>query len=646
MLENRNSADSRIVAYRPDIDGLRAIAVLSVIVYHLSRGTLPGGYFGVDIFFVLSGYLITAIVWREIGANDFSIARFYDRRIRRIMPALLAMLFATAAASALILLPADLIGFARSLFATLGFVANVYFWRDTHYFSSIADEKPLLHLWSLGIEEQFYLVFPLLLLLLARKAKAWALPVLAGICVASFTLNALALNHDGYLPAFYLLPTRAWELGAGAFIALLPAKAMATPRTMAMGGYVGALLLALSIAAGPRWLPPLLPESTFSVIGAALIVYSGAGVAHPVGRLLSSGGLVFVGLISYSLYLWHWPILVLLKYYLVRDPTMAELGLAVASMLVLAILSWRFIERPFRAVTVTSKTVRHTAVTGVTVLAMAAGAILVRSGFPERLNPAAARINAAVGSHYRCAVSDYLYFEQSRACALELPTRDPKDADVVLFGNSHALMYGPAFRDILRDASLSGLLVPENACLPIYGVNLDPACVELTNRNIDGIAKLKRARVIVLGTNWDSFAARSSQSRPSAEAMKNGLDRTIDHLLSAGKKVVLIGPLATPHWNVASIVSRNLAFGRPTTRPLHGSVQDFQSAYAKIIAHFAQRSDIVFVRPDIVQCASGRCDYVVNGHALFADEHHLAAAALPMFRPALEVAMKQALAIP
>lgn len=224
------------------------------------------------------------------------------------------------------MLPVDFIGFARSLFATLGFAANIYFWRGTNYFSSIADEKPLLHLWSFGIEEQFYLVFPLLLLLLARKAKSWAILAMGVLFITSFAGNVLALKVDGTSPAFYLLPTRAWKLEVGAFIALLPPKAISAPRTMAAYGYAGALLIVSSIATWPRLNLPLIPESIWAVIGTALIIYSGSCATHPIKRLLSGKVAVFFGLISYSLYLWHWPILVFLKYYLVRDLTLSEIS--------------------------------------------------------------------------------------------------------------------------------------------------------------------------------------------------------------------------------------------------------------------------------------------------------------------------------
>lgn len=626
--------------YRPDIDGLRAIAVLAVVIYHFSRRSLPGGYLGVDIFFVLSGFLITSIIWREISAGDFSLARFYGRRIRRILPALMVLLLIVGVTSLLLLLPADLVGFAKSLFATLGFAANVYFWRDTNYFSSVADEKPLLHLWSLGVEEQYYLVFPLILLLLTRKS--WALSGIIVLGIASFALDLLALKVDGALPAFYLLPTRAWELAAGALIALIPPAAAVTP----IAGYAGALLLASGIAVGPRLYPAFLPDSLFVVAGTALLVYGASHDKHPVGRLLSSKALVFVGLISYSLYLWHWPILVLSKYFLVRDLTTVEKWLAALSMFALATLSWRYVERPFRESTVSLKSVGLVVLSGTIAAALFAGTVIYCSGFPERFNPEAARMSAASGTNYRCAVSDYLYFEGSRACELSLPSRNPQDADVVLFGNSHALMYAPLVRNIVRDASLSGLLVSENACLPTYGINIGPACAALTDRNIDAIAKLQRARIVLIGTTWDGFvehAEHPGRARPSAGALLTALDRTIDRLIAAGKKVVLIGPVAIPGWDVASVAGRSLAFNRRLEQPLYESEQAFRARYSTIIDHFEQRGDITLIRPDFAQCQNGRCDYVIDGRSLFADSHHLAESELGLFRPPFETAMKQAL---
>ena len=193
---------------------------------------MPGGYLGVDIFFVLSGFLITTIIWNELEADRFSIRKFYERRVRRIMPALIAMLIPTCLIAVVVLLPADLIGFARSLLATIVFLPNVYFWRDTNYFARAAEEKPLLHLWSLGVEEQFYLLFPLLLLVIASTWRKQALGLVGALTLASLAVNIALNKFDAANTAFFLLPPRAWELGAGALLALAPARALPRGRPL------------------------------------------------------------------------------------------------------------------------------------------------------------------------------------------------------------------------------------------------------------------------------------------------------------------------------------------------------------------------------------------------------------------------------
>jgi peptidoglycan/LPS O-acetylase OafA/YrhL len=645
MLENRGAADSHVTAYRPDVDGLRAIAVIGVIAFHLSKAALPGGYFGVDMFFVLSGYLITAIIWREIGLGEFSIVRFYDRRIRRIAPALLLVLAATTVGATLLLLPMDLIGYAKSVLATVAFVANVYFWRDTDYFSRLADEKPLLHMWSLGVEEQFYVLFPLLLFLIARYHRKWVATWITATVLASLLFSAFLVRVGGALPAFYLLPARAWELGVGALIVFIPSVRVRWTTSAGLLGLLGATLVAFGLVWGPNVGLPWLPEAVPVTTGTALLIWSGSAAGPWASRCLSWRPLVFVGLISYSLYLWHWPVIVLLKYYLVRDLGVRDMGAAIALMTVCAVLSWRYVERPFRSTSMPIVKVRYAALGG-SMVATAIGVLIIAAqGLPARLNPAAARINAAVGTNYRCAVSDYIYLSQSRACVLDLPSRDPKDADVVLLGNSHAQMYAPVWLDILRGLSLHGLLVPANGCLPTYQVNINPACLELADRNIDAVAHLQRARVVIIGTTWgDRIPDGDRNAHYTADGpLVGGLDRTVDRLLAAGKRVVLIGPIPIPNWDVASVASRDLAFGRSVGRPLFGSQQQFLEQYSASIAHFEARHDIEFVRPDRDLCAAGRCNYIVDGRAVYADDNHLAAAELLRFRPAFNGALRRAL---
>lgn len=649
----RGSADSHVVKYRRDIDGLRAISVLSVVAFHIQRSLLPGGFLGVDVFFVISGYLITGIIWREALARDFSIARFYERRIRRIAPALLTMLIVATAAAAAILLPRDLVGHGKAALATLTFVANIYFWRDTNYFARVAEEKPLLHMWSLGVEEQFYIFFPLLIMLLVWRTRRWAPWAVLAMTVASYLLNIAMVELGNTFPAFYLLPTRAWELGAGAFLALLPPAAAARYERFApAGGWIGLALVVVGIVAKAQSVSAI-PTTTAVIIGATLVLWAGGNGRQQggVAKVLGFGPMVFFGLISYSLYLWHWPIIVLAKYYLVRDLTLPEGLAAFALMVVLATLSWRFIERPFRSKAMTVPRLLAWSGGGTLVVAAMAASILATGGFPSRLNGEAAAINAAVDSNYRCPVTKTLRLGTSRGCPLVLPTGNPADADVLLIGNSHAQMYAPVVADILRHRNLTGALVMANTCLPSTKVNVRSGnCNAIVASYLSEVAKLPRPKLIIIAFNWspDQGGFVDASNTPIAitrnEVLISALDDTIDRLHAMGKQVMLIGPLAIPGEDIASITSRELAFGHPLTLPAFRPRDAFLRDFGPAIDHFAARRDIVFARVDETQCATGRCDYIHDGRSLFSDSNHLGQAALPRFEPALDAAFAQALA--
>ncbi|PTE09479.1 acyltransferase family protein [Mesorhizobium helmanticense] len=629
------SADSHLIGYRADVDGLRAIAVISVIAFHLSRSWLPGGYLGVDIFFVLSGYLITLILWREALKGQFSILRFYERRIRRIMPALLFLLFFTTMAAMALLLPADLIGYGKSMLATLGFVANIYFWRDTDYFSRAAEAKPLLHVWSLGVEEQFYIVFPLLIAVLARFWPRATFPAIVLLTLLSLVANYLALRFGGAAPAFFLLPTRAWELGAGAMVALLPLSL--TPR----GTNAGFLAIIGTIAVLVGIITPLpkygaVPVALPVVVGAMFLIAAGQIQLSPVNRLLGARPLAFVGLISYSLYLWHWPIIVFAQYYLVRDLNIGEMMIAVVVMTICAVASWRFVERPFRSKTMTAPTLYRSAAAGVCVSAALASVLIWSNGLPSRMSGEAAAINAAVGTNYRCPVSNYLRLGQSRACVLNLPSRNPVDAKVVLLGNSHAQMYAPVWEAIFAEMNMPGLLVPANGCLPTVSVNISRECTDIAAGNLREIGKLPNVKTVILGLTWE----HSDLIDPNGNALDNrndatlaqGIDDLINRLQGIGKKVVLVGPVAYPGWDLPSELSRDLAFGHSLEKPTSLPAEEFQRQDGAIIQHFEARNDIGFARPDTVLCDPSRCNYVIDGRSMFADASHIAQAELFRFR--------------
>jgi peptidoglycan/LPS O-acetylase OafA/YrhL len=638
------SADSHVIGYRPDVDGLRAVAVLAVVFFHLSRQRLAGGYLGVDMFFVLSGNLITAIIWREMQEGRFSIVRFYDRRIRRIVPALLLLLAITTVFSAIVLLPSDLMGYGKSLLATLAFSANIYFWRDTDYFSAAAEQKPLLHLWSLGVEEQFYILFPLVLMVLARWCPRRALPVVAALSIASLLADMIALLAGGSLPAFFLLPTRAWELGVGACVALLPPALAPRARSAGLLATVGMLLVIFALVhpLDSYW---FLPVGVPIVAGTALLIMAGSHEVSAANRLLRLRGVVFVGLISYSLYLWHWPIIVLSQYYLVRPLTLFEIAAALALMSACAAISWRYVERPFRSRSIPIGRVRLLAGAGVIALAGAAATLLGERGLPGRLSAEAAVLNEAVDTNYRCAVGDYLAFGASRACTLNLTSRRPAEAEVVLLGNSHAQMYAPIWASILAERGVPGLLVPLNGCLPTVDANISTHCAESAKSNLEELSKLTHVRTVIIGLNW--WHGASDLLDPSGRVLDNRDDQSLEHALDdlidrfhrLGKQVVLIGPIAEPGWLVASILSRQIAFGHKADRPMFLPASEFEQRFGPLMRHFEARNDIAFARPDEVQCSIERCDYVLDGRSLFADGNHLAMAELPRFRAIFEAAL-------
>ena len=340
--------------FRADIEGLRALAIVPVVLYHACKTVAPGGFVGVDVFFVISGYLITGIIVGELQAGEFSLGNFYKRRISRIFPALFFMLSVTCLLAPLTLAPAALEEFGRTLIATVLFVSNWQFMQLSNCFDTAANLKPLLHTWSLAVEEQFYIFFPLFLIAVHRWSRGRLLHWLVALTVLALC-KSLWSFHRAPLAAFYLAPNRAIELLIGALPAVyaLPSLRARWRREMATG--VG-LLLILGCVVGydemtpfPGW-HALLP-----CVGAALIIYGGRDGESTVTSLLTYAPVRYVGGISYALYLWHWPLLVFARHLDLGDPPVTVVVAAVAMAFLLAAFSARFIERPFRKTAPTAR---------------------------------------------------------------------------------------------------------------------------------------------------------------------------------------------------------------------------------------------------------------------------------------------------
>lgn len=333
--------------YRREIDGLRALAVLPVILFHAGFAWVPGGFVGVDVFFVISGYLITSIIADELAAGHFTLAGFYERRARRILPALFLVLLTCLPAAWYLLLPAEMVEFGNSLMAVATFVSNILFWWQTDYFAATAEQIPLLHTWSLAVEEQYYLLFPLCLWLGWRLGQRWLVGLIALVALLSLGWSEW-LWRQSVEANFYLIPSRAWELMLGALAAFyLRHKQPGQGMLAQLASAVGLGLLAYAVLAFNEGIPfPSLYALVPTVASVLLILF--ASPATWVGKLLASPPLVGVGLVSYSAYLWHQPLFVFARMQATEEPDKLMMaGLSLLTLL-LAYASWRWVERPFR----------------------------------------------------------------------------------------------------------------------------------------------------------------------------------------------------------------------------------------------------------------------------------------------------------
>jgi peptidoglycan/LPS O-acetylase OafA/YrhL len=442
----------RAAAYRSDIDGLRAVAVVPVVIFHLGVHAVRGGFVGVDVFFVISGYLITQVLIGDIERGRFSIVGFYERRIRRILPALLAVLAATAALYFTVSLPDEYAEFSRTLLAAAASVSNIYFWLHAGYFDGTALSTPLLHTWSLAVEEQFYVLWPICLYLMYRFRRQHVLLLTAGVALVSLSISAVgAFTHP--VATFYLLHTRAWELLLGSLLAL---NIVSSPLGAAARNALSILGLAL-IAASVFWLSSDLPFPGLLALppclGAALIILAGRDGTSWAGRVLSWRPIVFIGLISYSLYLWHWPIVVLQRggyLTLVPGQTGRIQNLAViGASFAIAALSWRFIEQPFRTGPwrPSRRALMRIAAAGTAVIAGAGIVGWSTGGFPARYSDQELRFASVLnyGRRYYRVHRCFLISSSGRSeFAPECLNLADTKKNYLLLGDSHAadLWYG------------------------------------------------------------------------------------------------------------------------------------------------------------------------------------------------------------
>jgi len=650
-------------AYRRDIDGLRAVAVAAIVIHHAFPGLLPGGFVGVDVFFVISGFLITRLIAEAREAGTFSWGGFYLRRARRIIPAYLLVVLVTAALASVIEMPRLLVMTGAALAASGLFAANLLFAQTAGYFAPGAQQNPLLHLWSLGVEEQFYLVWPALIALLSWKPLRGVRAVLALVLLLGSLGLAQALVGRGATTwAFFGLPTRVWEFLVGGVLALGLVKPPGDRTTAQLAGVIGGLMIVGSLV--------LLNEaSAFPglsavpvCLGTALLIWSGLGACQGLA-VLRLAPVVGLGRVSYSLYLWHWPLLVLAAD-VAQQPltTLQRLGL-VALSLALAVVTWRLVEQPFRRGPLDQPWRRLGVRTAPLLPPILAGAALFFShGLPQRLSPAAkalADLEETDVNPARAACFERARTARPEDCRFGAPLATGGD-EILVWGDSHADALTPGVVGWATPRGWSVREVARGGCPPLVGVTVKTMyrfkleCAAAADQAMAVIAADPHLKLVVLMGRWPLYRdappfydvnsprvtmeaiGQPGKRQPVSTALKATLDAIAR--LRPDVRVLVVGPfpeltLGAPEClaqqkqlggraGVCASVAADLPLARalPAEDALRAAVQD--------------RPNVALALPSQTLCREGRCLAMMDGEPIYFDDDHLSASGARRLAPA------------
>jgi peptidoglycan/LPS O-acetylase OafA/YrhL len=595
---------------------MRALAVLAVIGFHAFPGAVPGGFIGVDVFFVISGYLITTIITRALADHTFTFRGFYARRIRRIFPALIVVLAASLVIGWFLLLPVRYANLGTHVVGAGGFVANFVVWSEVDYFDVQSIEKPLLHLWSLGVEEQFYLVWPLLLAVLARFRARIAI-VLLMLAIGSFSAS-VALVRMEPAAGFYLPVSRMWELALGGILVFLPDRERRSPMlaTAGLAAIAAGIALVDGAAPYPGWLA-LLPT-----VGTALVIV--AGPQSPVNRVLGARPLVAIGLVSYPLYLWHWTLLSFGFLAQRAEPSFAAVLALLAVSGVLATLTYLVIERPLRRRPVS---LRQALSLGLALVVVAwAGTLVARDGVTRRFPDVATKLLAYRYDYRADAHAGTCWLNTAKSADGFAPSCMPaKTQDVFVWGDSHGGRLRPGLERVYDTFEIGS--ATRDMCPPTLSTDVYAGCLD-SNRRV--LARLEAAppKLVLLVSAW----------RRTAD-----ITEIAERLARTGSRVIVLGPV--PHW-VASLPAvlydawnaRSLATAVPRRLSTHLDVAAF--ARDRTMKALPWPSGVTYVSVIEILCDSDGCATYVPGsdtELTAYDECHLTTAGASVIARALKL---------
>lgn len=651
--------------YRREIDGLRALAVLPVILFHAGFQGFSGGFVGVDVFFVISGYLITSIILEEKQTGTFTLMGFYERRARRILPALFAVTFVCLPLAWVWLLPSDMEMFSQSLVAVSLFASNVLFYLTSGYFDTAAELKPFLHTWSLGVEEQYYFLYPIFLLASWQLGKKWIVGLLALIAVVSLAAAQWgSLTHPAF--TFFLLPTRGWEILIGAIVAFFLFRNENAKIANGESGFVnqsasgiGLFLYVFAVYAfDERTRHPSL-YTLMPTMGAALIILF-ATPQTVVGKLLGSKLLVGVGLISYSAYLWHYPIFVYARHRSIDQPGNLLLTVLAVVSLLIAYLSWKYIEMPFRDRQFGTRKQIFSIGAGCSCVFAAIGLVVyVNGGFPSRVSEQVSKAFSAKFEQRGCLTDAESHINVSEDCV----SGEKGNVRGALLGDSIAGALHFELARSLKGSAIGFANMSLVGCPPIFDVyrvdmSSNYRCAEHNADVFDYVMAKTNYEVVILAGLWTAYFEGTGYDNGEGGIEKSGralLDvvahdvklrnsdsrrklllrkKYVDSLLSyvrTGKTIVLVYPIPEPGWDVPRYSARLKMFGGDVTggEDLTTSYERYKARNRETISildSVGEYPNLIRVKPDKIFCNTymkARCVLQLNGVSLYSDRIHL-----------------------
>jgi peptidoglycan/LPS O-acetylase OafA/YrhL len=594
--------------YRPEIDGLRALAVVPVVLFHAGVPGFTGGYVGVDVFFVISGYLITSILLKEMEDGSFSILNFYERRARRILPALFIVLLFSVVTAWHVQLPVDFKFFAQSLVASVLFLANGFFLiKGGDYFAAPLEQAPLLHLWSLAVEEQFYIIFPILLGLVWRFGQRATIAVIGCLFIGSLLASQWATDNFPSF-SFYMLPTRAWELLLGAGVAVwlrgVERTAVTQSRVSNAAGMAGLLLIIVPVFVFSNTTPFPGFYALVPTVGAALIIIFAVRGTY-ANYLLRLSPLVAIGLVSYSAYLWHQPLLAFSRYSSASELSAFAIVLLIVLSFVLATLTYWVVEKPFRKRGLISFKTIALATPVCVMAAVGFGTVAhFNNGFPQR-SEMFARLEANVGFSLRCNGNTELTAPCSMAVAPQ----------VAIFGNSLAMHLVQGVHSLFPEKKI--VQITQDTCQPrtndTFASATKQTCKEFVERALETITNEPSITHVIISADFKGIEEPHNRA---------AFEEVLVRLRHARKEVLIVGPLPSSRENLAKCYLQNSLELRQCDY-LRSEVPGEHFVTTGALSEIARPFGVNFVDLTEAVCPSETCLATINGTLVFRDRVHL-----------------------